>query len=85
MGIEPGMTIRCQEVVELITDYLEGQLDGPTRTELEAHLPLCEGCGEYLRQMRATIQALGHVPLDSLSETAQADLLAAFRDFPVRP
>ena len=85
MCIEPGMTIRCQEVVELITDYLEGQLDGPTRTELEAHLPLCEGCGEYLRQMRATIRALGHVPLDSLSETAQADLLAAFRDFPVRP
>ena len=85
MSVEPGMTIRCQEIVELITDYLEGQLDGPTRTELEAHLPLCEGCGEYLRQMRATIQALGHVPLDSLSETAQADLLAAFRDFSVRP
>ena len=85
MSVEPGMTIRCQEVVELITDYLEGQLDGPTRTEFDAHLPLCEGCGEYLRQMRATIQALGHVPLDSLSDTAQADLLAAFRDFPVRP
>ena len=62
-----------------------GQLDETTRTELEAHLPLCEGCDEYLRQMRTTIQALGHVPLDSLSETAQADLLAAFRDFPVRP
>jgi anti-sigma factor RsiW len=85
MSVEPGMTIRCQEVVELITDYLEGQLDETTRTELEAHLPLCEGCDEYLRQMRTTIQALGHVPLDSLSETAQADLLAAFRDFPVRP
>ena len=85
MSVEPGMTIRCQEVVELITDYLEGQLDGPTRTELEAHLPLCEGCDEYLRQMRATIQALGHVPLERLSETAQADLLAAFRAFPVRP
>ena len=85
MSVEPGMTIRCQEVVELITDYLDGQLDEPTRTELEAHLPLCEGCDEYLRQMRTTIQALGHVPLDSLSETAQADLLAAFRDFPVRP
>ena len=85
MSVEPGMTIRCQEVVELITDYLEGQLDETTRTELEAHLPLCEGCDEYLRQMRTTIQALGHVPLDSLSDTAQADLLAAFRDFPVRP
>jgi anti-sigma factor RsiW len=78
------MTIRCQEVVEVITDYLEDQLDEATRTELEAHFTLCEGCAEYLRQMRTTIQALGHVPLDSLSDTAKADLLAAFRDFPAR-
>jgi anti-sigma factor RsiW len=78
------MTIRCQEVVEVITDYLEGELDEATRIELEAHLTLCEGCAEYLRQMRTTIQALGHVPLDSLSDTAKADLLAAFRDFPAR-
>jgi anti-sigma factor RsiW len=84
MSVEPGMTIRCQEVVEVITDYLEDQLDEATRTELEAHLTLCEGCAEYLRQMRTTIQALGHVPLDSLSDTAKADLLAAFRDFPAR-
>jgi anti-sigma factor RsiW len=79
---EPGWTIRCDEVVELITDYLEGHLDEPTRVELEAHLELCKGCVEYLRQMRTTIQALGYVPVDSLSEKAKADLLATFRDFP---
>ena len=84
MRVEPGMTIRCQEVVELITNYLEGQLDESTKRELEAHLGLCEGCAEYLRQMRTTIEAIGHVPLDSLSEMAKADLLAAFRDYPVQ-
>jgi len=73
--------ITCQEVVELVTDYLEGELDEATRTELEAHLALCPGCHAYLEQMRQTIDDLGHVPVDSLSERAQDDLMAAFRTF----
>ncbi|MEP6762095.1 MAG: zf-HC2 domain-containing protein [Sporichthyaceae bacterium] len=76
-----GLTISCQEVVELVTDYLEGELDDATRAELEAHLALCPGCGIYLEQMRQTIDELGHVPVESLSEQAQNDLVAAFRTF----
>ena len=77
----PGMTITCQQVVELVTDYLEGELDDATRAELEAHLALCPGCDAYLSQMRTTIDELGHVPVESLSEQAQSDLMAAFRAF----
>jgi anti-sigma factor RsiW len=76
---EPGETIRCDEVVELISDYLEGLLNVATRAEFEAHLGLCEPCAEYLRQMRITLDALGTVPLNSLSEGARADLIKAFR------
>ena len=76
----PGFTISCQEVVELVTNYLEGILDSDTAAEVEAHLGLCEGCNIYLQQMRATIRALGRVPVDSLSPDAQADLVRAFRD-----
>jgi anti-sigma factor RsiW len=81
MHAEPGMTITCEKVVELVTDYLEGELDPSTRNELEAHLALCPGCDIYLQQMRDTIARLGHVPVDTLSEHAQADLMAAFRTF----
>jgi anti-sigma factor RsiW len=77
----PGMTITCQEVVEIVTDYLEGALDDSTRTELEAHLALCPHCVRYLDQMRRTIDELGHVPVETLSEHAQTDLVAAFRTF----
>ena len=49
------------------------------RTELEAHLALCPGCDAYLAQMRQTIDALGHVPVETLSAQAQQDLVAAFR------
>jgi anti-sigma factor RsiW len=77
--LEPGTTIACQEVVELVTEYLDGALDHATRVELEAHLALCAACSIYLEQMRDTIRRLGRVPVDTLSEQAQADLVAVFR------
>ena len=76
----PGLTVNCQEIVELVTDYLEGALDPDLSAEVEAHLQLCDGCDIYIEQMRATIRALGTVPVETLSEAAQAELLRAFRD-----
>lgn len=78
---QPGLGIDCADLVELVTDYLEGSVDEPTRREVEAHLALCPGCATYLEQMRETIRTLGHVPVESLSETAKTDLMAAFREF----
>jgi anti-sigma factor RsiW len=80
-GAEPGMTIECRQLVELVTDYIEGVLDDETRAELEAHLQLCAACADYVRQMRITLQMVGTVPLENLSDATRADLLAAFRDF----
>ena len=77
--VEPGTTIACQDVVELVTEYLDGALDHATRVELEAHLALCAGCDIYLEQMRDTIARLGRVPVETLSEQAQAELVAVFR------
>lgn len=78
-GPDPGAQLACREVVELITDYLEGALDPDRAAEVEAHLRLCEGCAIYLDQIRRTIAALGTVPTDTLSDAAQAALLDAFR------
>jgi anti-sigma factor RsiW len=77
----PGLRIDCIEIVELVTDYLEGVLDKATSDEIEAHLALCAPCQTYLDHMRATIDVLGRVPVETLSEEAKSDLLAAFRDF----
>jgi anti-sigma factor RsiW len=80
-GTEEMPDIPCQDIVELVTDYLEGALDPATTRAVEQHLAGCEGCETYLDQMRATTAALGRVPADSLSEQAQADLVAAFRGY----
>jgi anti-sigma factor RsiW len=70
--------MRCQEVVEVITSYLEGRMDAADVVRFEAHLTGCDACGAYLAQMRATIAALGHLPPESLSPRARKDILAAF-------
>src|SRR5215475_8773003 len=58
---ESGKHLSCQEVVELVTDYLEGTL-GPQETTLfEQHLNFCDGCIWYLEQMRTTVATVGRI------------------------
>ena len=73
--------LACQQMVELVTDYLEGSLGWRTRRRFEKHLAVCDGCQRYVDQMRETLGLLGTVPADSLSPEAQSTLLDAFRDF----
>ena len=58
--------IACIELVELLTDYLEGALPADEVAAVDAHLETCAACRTYLAQMRATIQALGSVPVETL-------------------
>ena len=75
----PEMT--CRELVELVTDYLEGRLSARERTRFEAHLADCEDCDTYLEQMRQTIRALGRLPEESRSDEARDELLEAVRNW----
>ena len=72
--------LSCQQVVELVTDYLEGSLGRRERRRVEKHLRACEACGRYIDQMRETLGLLGTVPVETLSPEAQSTLLDAFRD-----
>jgi anti-sigma factor RsiW len=76
--------ITCQEMVELVTDYLEGRLDARQRARFEEHLGECEPCVTYVDQMRMTIDALGRIPLESISPETERELLTAFRDWAAR-
>jgi anti-sigma factor RsiW len=76
---EPGLP--CIEVVELVSDYLDGELDADLRRRVEEHLALCPPCRVYVEQVRDTVRALGQLPPDSLPEQAVAELEAAFVAF----
>jgi anti-sigma factor RsiW len=75
-----GTAISCQEVVEVITDYLEGKLSPEDVAILEAHLALCDGCQWYLDQMRITIAAVGRIEDEEVPAELRDTVLAAFRD-----
>jgi anti-sigma factor RsiW len=71
----------CAEFVELVSAYLDGELDSDSELRFAEHLALCDGCEYYLDQFRTTIDRLGSLPPESLSEPARTNLLAAFRDW----
>ena len=79
-GGPPG-DLTCQELVELVTDYLEDMLDAGDRRRFEEHVSACEGCTAYLDQMRETLRVVGTIEPESLSAEAESELLQAFRDW----
>jgi anti-sigma factor RsiW len=69
----------CQEVVELVTDYLEGALSPADRRRLETHLADCPHCTEYLAQIRETITLAGRVTPEDLTPQMRTDLTDLYR------
>ena len=73
--------LSCQELVELVTDYLDGALDERDLRAFEAHIAGCDGCTEYLEQIRTTIRIVGTLTPNDLTQAAETVLLQAFRDW----
>lgn len=73
--------LTCQEIVELVTSYLENSLSAGDRERFEEHLVFCDGCGTYLEQMRQTIQVTGRLRETELPPALQERLLDAFRSW----
>jgi hypothetical protein len=73
--------ITCQEVVELVTDYLEAALPADQTTLFEQHLNFCDGCVLYVDQMRMTIGAIGRITEEHVPPETRERLLTAFREW----
>jgi len=73
--------LTCQEVVELVTDYLEGTLSRRDRRRFEAHIAGCEHCTEYLAQLRVTIEETGRLREDDLEPAVLDELLDVFAEW----
>ena len=76
--------MKCRDVVELMTDYLEGALSPKDRARFEDHIAGCDGCRAYLEQLRETRHVAGHLAGEPVPESLQAELLNAFRDWRAR-
>jgi predicted anti-sigma-YlaC factor YlaD len=78
MMTPPGL-LTCQELVELVSDYIENRLPLEERVRFEEHVAVCGPCRTYLQQMRQTIRLSGELTEETISPSARDALLEAFR------
>jgi anti-sigma factor RsiW len=71
----------CRQVVELMTDYIEGLLSASDRARFEEHLAGCDGCTAYLAQLRVARRLVGRLADEPIPPALQRDLMEAFRDW----
>jgi predicted anti-sigma-YlaC factor YlaD len=76
-----GVDLSCDEVVRLVSDYLEGVLTRAEAARFEAHIVMCDGCAAYLDQMRDTIRLVGELPERSVPDATWNRLRSVFRDW----
>jgi anti-sigma factor RsiW len=84
MNTDNSQELACKELVEIITDYIEGALPEAERRRFEQHLEACRGCRNYVQQMRLTIRTLGRLGPERLSSAEQERLLTTFRNWKAR-
>jgi anti-sigma factor RsiW len=70
--------LTCQELVELVTDYLEGGLPPEERARFDRHLSICPGCRTYVEQFRETILLTGALREQDVPPGARSAMLAQF-------
>lgn len=76
---EMSEQMRCNLVVELLTDYIEGALDDATAQRGDDHLAICPPCVVFLEQLRTTSAVLGQLSSDALPPATVEALESAFR------
>ena len=73
--------MECNELVELVTAYLDDSLDLEERARFDNHLLECDGCANYLHQFRQTVATVGKISEDELDPAYRSRLLEAFKTF----
>jgi anti-sigma factor RsiW len=64
--------VTCQELVELVTDYLDGAFDEIERDRFEAHVGVCPDCEHYVEQMRLTVHLAQDLRPSSIGTRSRA-------------
>jgi anti-sigma factor RsiW len=73
--------MNCRQVVELMTDYLDGALSPGDRATFEEHIAGCDGCRAYLAQLRMTREVVGRLADEPIPQSVEDELLKAFKDW----
>jgi anti-sigma factor RsiW len=81
MASEALQPLTCQELVELVTEYLEGALSPLDTERFEEHIDLCPMCQTHLEQLRITVRELGQLRERDIDPEILVEMQARFRDW----
>ena len=73
--------MNCIQLVELVTDYLEGSMPAGQRARFDEHIAGCDGCTTYLEQFRITIRLTAMLSEEQIAPDVRETLLGVFRDW----
>jgi hypothetical protein len=73
--------IECEELVEQVTDYLEGELDPEAQARMDQHLSLCIGCESHMGEVNVTLRLMASLPSESLPDELETNLVAMYRQW----
>ncbi len=73
--------LSCQEITELVTDYVEGAMSTEERLRFETHIGLCRHCRAYLNQMRDTAKMLERLTEQPVPEPVMDELREKLREW----
>ena len=71
----------CQQMTELVTEYVEGRMPFWRRMKFQLHLGMCQHCREYVRQMKLTVKTLGQLPVAPVDASTRDELVRRFRNW----
>jgi anti-sigma factor RsiW len=63
--------MRCHDVADLASDYINGDLPWRKRLAVRLHLFMCEVCQRYVTQLRKVVELVGGLGLDAASPDAE--------------
>jgi anti-sigma factor ChrR (cupin superfamily) len=73
--------LTCKEITDLVTEYAEGGLSFMDRIRFQMHIGMCRNCRRYVRQVKATVGALGLLPQPEVPPELEDELLQRFESW----
>jgi len=73
--------LSCQEMTDLVTDYLEGRLKLQDRVRFQLHIGMCRHCRAFLRARKMTIKTVGKLPVEPIADDVRDELLERFKNW----
>ena len=67
LGRPFGIRMRsCEQVTQLLSDYIEEEIEGSEKQSIDLHLMACPDCAHYLETFRETRKLVGEIRYEEI-------------------